>query len=79
MAIREGAPQPIIAILVGVGRVRRELGEREEDGDERVRMYSWQLPQKKCLTKMTSTRLGQLGPEYKLLNGTLFPSPSKIG
>lgn len=43
MAIREGAPQPIIAILVGVGRVRRELGEREEDGDERVRMYSWQF------------------------------------
>lgn len=28
---------------------------------------------------MTSTRLGELGPEYKLLNGTLFPSPSKIG
>jgi hypothetical protein len=39
MGIREGEPQPMMAMKVGVGRFRRESGVMEE---VRVRRYSWQ-------------------------------------
>ena len=40
MGIREGEPQPIMQMKVGVGRERREEGDMES---WRVRMYSWQF------------------------------------
>lgn len=40
MGIREGEPQPMMAMAVGVGRWRREEGVMEA---VRVRMYSWQF------------------------------------
>jgi hypothetical protein len=39
MGIREGAPQPTMAMKVGVGRLRRESGVMDV---VRVRRYSWQ-------------------------------------
>ena len=33
-------------------------------------------PQKKCRMKITTTRRATLGPVYRLLNGTIFPSRS---
>jgi len=42
MDIKEGDPQPTMAMNVGVGRDRREAGVMEL---VRERMYSWQLPQ----------------------------------
>lgn len=59
MGIREGAPCPIMQMKVGVGRRRRDSGVMEE---VRVRMYSWQLPQKKCRTKIMRTRRVTPGP-----------------
>lgn len=40
MGIREGEPQPTMAMNVGVGRERREEGVMEL---VRERMYSWQF------------------------------------
>lgn len=40
MGMREGSPWPIMAMNVGVGRLRREEEEMEV---VRVRMYSWQF------------------------------------
>lgn len=41
MGIREGSPQPMIVMLVGVGRERRVEGSGRLW--ERVRRYSWQI------------------------------------
>lgn len=53
MGIRLGEPHPITEIKVGGSRERRESGVMEA---ERVRRYSWQLPQKKCRMKIISWR-----------------------
>lgn len=53
MGIKEGEPHPTTEINVGVGRDRRSEGESDA---ERVRRYSWQLPQKKCRMKIISWR-----------------------
>lgn len=74
MGIRSGEPQPMTAMVVGMGRERSVSGVRSW---VMVRRYSWQLPQKKCRTKITRTLRATHCAEYTLRKGTDVPSARK--